>query len=97
MIDRDHGLSVSRQCAALGISRGSVYYEPAAVSQSDLALMRRLDELHLGHPHAGSRMLRDLLAVLVLGIYELAAEALAKLLSVLALGKAEDVDVVPSR
>src|SRR5262245_35132472 len=45
-----------------GISRGSAYYEPVAVSASDLALMRRLDQLHLEHPHAGSRMLRDLLA-----------------------------------
>ena len=62
MIDRDHELPVSKQCAALGISRGSIYYEPVAVSASDLALMRRLDELHLEHPHAGSRMLRDLLA-----------------------------------
>jgi putative transposase len=62
MIDRDHELPVSKQCAALGISRGSVYYEPAAVSASDLALMRRLDALHLEHPHAGSRMLKDLLA-----------------------------------
>jgi putative transposase len=53
---------VLKQCAALGISRGSIYYEPVAVSVSDLALMRRLDELHLEHPHAGSRMLRDLLA-----------------------------------
>jgi putative transposase len=62
MIDRNHELSVSKQCAALEISRGSVYYEPVEVSASDLALMRRLDELHLKHPHAGSRMLRDLLA-----------------------------------
>ena len=62
MIDRDHELPVSKQCAALGISRGSVYYEPVEISASDLALMRRLDELHLEHPHAGSRMLRDLLA-----------------------------------
>jgi putative transposase len=62
MISRGHDLSVSKQCAALGISRGSVYYEPVCVSASDLALMRRLDELHLEHPHAGSRMLRDLLA-----------------------------------
>src|SRR5262245_26481217 len=62
MIDRDHELPVSKQCAALGISRGSVYYEPVEVSAGDLALMRRLDELHLEHPHAGSRMLRDLLA-----------------------------------
>ena len=57
MIDRDHELPVSKQWAALGISRGSVYYEPVTVSESDLALMRRLDELHLEHPHAGSRML----------------------------------------
>jgi putative transposase len=62
MIDRDHELPVSKQCAALGISRGSIYYEPAAVSVSDLALMHRLDEMHLEHPHAGSRMLKDLLA-----------------------------------
>ena len=62
MIDRDHELSVSKQCAALGISRGSIYYEPAAVSASDLVLMHRLDEMHLAHPHAGSRMLKDLLA-----------------------------------
>jgi putative transposase len=53
---------VSKQCAVLGISRGSIYYEPAAVSASDLALMHRLDEMHLEHPHAGSRMLKDLLA-----------------------------------
>ena len=46
----------------MGISRGSVYYEPVAVSASELALMNRLDDLHLKHPHAGSRMLGDLLA-----------------------------------
>jgi len=62
MIDRGDALPVVKQCAALGISRGSIYYEPVAVSASDLALMRRLDELHLEHPHAGSRMLRDLSA-----------------------------------
>jgi len=61
MIDRDHELSVSRQAKALGISRGSVYYLPRPTSEADLALMRRIDELHLEHPFAGSRMLRDLL------------------------------------
>jgi putative transposase len=61
MIDRDHGLSVSRQAKALGISRGSVYYLPRPTSDGDLALMRRIDELHLEHPFAGSRMLRGLL------------------------------------
>ena len=62
MIDRNHQLALTKQAALLGISRGSVYYEPAPVSAADLALMRRLDELHLEFPFAGSRMLRGLLA-----------------------------------
>ncbi len=61
MIDRNHPLPVSRQAKAAGISRGSVYYLPRPVSPEDLALMRRIDELHLELPFAGSRMLRDLL------------------------------------
>ena len=61
MIGRDHKLSVSRQAGLLGISRGSVYYQPRPVSADDLALMRRIDELHLDYPFAGSRMLRGLL------------------------------------
>src|SRR5262249_20482997 len=62
MIDRNHRLALTKQAALLGISRGSVYYEPAPVSDTDLALMRRLDELHLEFPFASSRMLRGLLA-----------------------------------
>ncbi len=61
MIDRKHDLPVSRQASVLGISRGSVYYLPRAVSDADLALMRRIDELHLDYPFAGSRMLQGLL------------------------------------
>ena len=61
MIDGDHGLSIAKQAKALGISRGSIYYSPRAVSPADLAIMRRMDELHLDFPFAGSRMLRDLL------------------------------------
>ena len=62
MIDRSHDLPVARQALALGLSRGSVYYLPRAIPASDLALMRRIDKLHLELPFAGSRMLRDLLA-----------------------------------
>ena len=61
MIDRNHELALTKQAVLLGISRGSVYYEPAPVSAADLALMRRLDELHLEFPFAGARMLRGLL------------------------------------
>ena len=62
MIDREHDLPITKQAEVLGISRGSVYYLPRPVSAADLAIMRRLDRLHLEFPFAGSRMLRGLLA-----------------------------------
>src|SRR3954465_15351617 len=61
MIDRSHELPISSQARALNISRSGVYYRPRAVPAADLAIMRRMDELHLDFPFAGSRMLRDLL------------------------------------
>jgi putative transposase len=61
MIDRDHDLSIVRQAKVLNLARSTVYYEPRPVSAEDLALMRRLDELHLDYPFAGARMLRSLL------------------------------------
>ena len=63
MIDREHDLPIAKQAKALNISRGSVYYLPRPVSAADLAtIMRRIDELHLEFPFAGSRMLKGLLA-----------------------------------
>ena len=59
MIDRDHRLSITRQAELLDISRGTVYYLPRPVSAADLALMRKIDALHLEHPFMGARMLRD--------------------------------------
>lgn len=61
MIDRTHKLPISRQADVVGISRGSVYYRPRPVSAADLRVMRRIDELHLEYPFAGSRMMRDFL------------------------------------
>lgn len=63
MIDRSHALPIKRQAQLLDISRSSVYYRPRPVRPATLALMRRIDELHLELPFAGSRMLRDLLAL----------------------------------
>jgi putative transposase len=62
MIDREHDLPITRQTAVLRISRGSVYCLPRPVPEADLAIMRRLDRLHLEFPFAGSRTLRGLLA-----------------------------------
>jgi len=61
MIDRSHDLPLVRQAGLLRLSRSTLYYEPQPVPAAELAIMRRIDELHLAYPFAGSRMLRDLL------------------------------------
>jgi len=61
MIDRAHDQLVARQCQILSLARSTAHCQPQEISESDLALMRRIDELHLEYPFAGSRMLRDLL------------------------------------
>jgi putative transposase len=61
MIDRGHDLPLVRQADLLRLSRSTLYYEPRPVPAAELAIMRRIDELHLDYPFAGSRMLRDLL------------------------------------
>ena len=61
MIAPEHDLPIKQQAKVLGISRSTAYYEPRPISEEDLWLMRRIDELHLNYPFAGSRMLRGLL------------------------------------
>ncbi len=67
MIERGHALPIKRQAELVSISRGSAYYRAKPVSDDDLQLMRRVDELHLELPFAGARMLRDLLRDLLRG------------------------------
>lgn len=62
MIDPEHQLPISGQAKLLKISRSTIYYRPRPICDVDLMLMRRIDELHLNYPFAGSRMLRDLLS-----------------------------------
>jgi hypothetical protein len=61
MINREHDLPITKQALILRISRGSVYYLTRPMPEADLAIMRRLDRLHLEFPFAGSRMLQGLL------------------------------------
>ena len=61
MIDATHELPISRQAELVNISRSNIYYLPRPVSDADLAMMRRIDELHLNYPFVGARMLRDML------------------------------------
>ena len=60
MINRKHQLPISRQRPLLGLARPTAYYTPRETSPADLALMRRMDELHLERPYAGARRRRDL-------------------------------------
>ena len=55
MIERGGKLSVTRQAELLDLSRSNVYYRPRPVSERDLKLMRRIDELHLEAPFYGAR------------------------------------------
>ena len=57
MIDKDASVSLAKQCQLLGLSRSSVYYQPALVADKDLAVMRVLDEVHLARPFLGSLIL----------------------------------------
>ncbi len=57
MIDRGAEVAVKRQAQLLELSRSSVYYAPRPLPARDLALMRRLDELHLKWPFYGARKL----------------------------------------
>ena len=61
MIDRAHKLPLGRQAELLKLSRSRLYYGPRPVPPAELAILRRIDELHLNYPFAGSRMLRDML------------------------------------
>jgi putative transposase len=54
-------LSIRKQCELLGISRSGYYYVPCPETAENLALMRRLDELHMQRPVYGSRRLTVLL------------------------------------
>ena len=56
MVERPaQDLSVRRQCALLNVARSAVYRPKREPSADDLALMRRIDELHLELPFYGSR------------------------------------------
>jgi putative transposase len=85
MIDRDNVLPLKRQVGLLRLSRSSAYYLPRPAPPARLAIMRRIDELHLEHPFAGSRMLRDLLRREGLTIGRLAVATLMRRMSIEAL------------
>ena len=64
MVRKDcRDISVRRQCVLLGLCRGVVYYKPREVSETNAALMRRIDELYTRYPFLGYRKLSVMLGV----------------------------------
>jgi len=62
LIDRDDSrLSIRRQCGLLGIARSGVYRPPRPADDSELGLMRRIDELFTAWPFLGSRRMMAML------------------------------------
>jgi putative transposase len=64
LVDHDDPvLPIAAQCRLLKVARSTLYYRPVSASADDLAVMRRIDELHLEYPFYGSRrmavVLRD--------------------------------------
>lgn len=58
MIERGRpGISITRQCQLVQVSRSSVYYVPKAITAEELELRRRIDEIYLEHPFMGSRQI----------------------------------------
>ena len=85
MIDRVHALPLVQQASLLRLSRSSVYYLPRSVPPARLAVMHRIDALHLEYPFAGSRMLRDLLRAEGIAIGRLAVATLMRRMGIEAL------------
>jgi len=61
MIEPDPELSVRRQCELLRVSRSGLYYEPVPTDPEELAVMKRIDKLHLKFPFYGSRKIAQAL------------------------------------
>lgn len=64
MINRNHSLSLVKQCRTLGLTRSGIYCQPKLDSDADLKLMRLMDEIHLNRPFLGMRRITDALHAL---------------------------------
>jgi len=59
VIDKDHRLSIRRQCELLQINRSMLYYQPLSESAENLALMEQIDRIHLRFSYYGVLRMRD--------------------------------------
>ena len=87
LLDRNHPeLSVRRQCALLSLARSGVYRPVPTEDETDLALMRRIDELFLAHPFLGSRRMAKMLSREGARVNRKRVQRLMRLMGIEALG-----------
>ena len=61
MINRNHSLSLVKQCQTLALARSGVYYQPRSESDANPKLMRLIDEIRLKRPFLSIRCTKDVL------------------------------------
>lgn len=54
-------LSINKQCSIVGVSKSGYYYKCKDISDFNLKLMNRIDEIYTESPEYGSRKIRDVL------------------------------------
>jgi len=87
LVDRNHQeINLTRQCALLGISRSSLYYQPQGVSPLDQQILNVLDEIYTECPFYGKRRLTWKLNQLGFSVGKKKVRSLMKILGIEALG-----------
>jgi len=87
MLDQDQErLSIRRQCTLLSLARSGVYRRPRPVSEADLVLMRRIDELFTAWPFLGSRRMAEMLQTQAEPINRKRMQRLMRKMGIAALG-----------
>jgi len=62
LVERDnHDITISRQAELLDISRSSLYYKPAPISQENIDLMNLIDKIYTKCPFYGARQIKRVL------------------------------------
>lgn len=93
MIGPHATLSKTQQCALLGLPRSSYYYQPAPVTDTDLALLRRMDEQYLQTPQYGARSYATWFRRQGLAVGRKKAAALMRLLGIISTAPAPKTSV----
>lgn len=62
LICNDDQLSITRRCELLDFNRSNYYYEPKPISNEQLQLLHKIDEIYTGNPYYGTRRMAKELA-----------------------------------